>query len=132
MAKRSSVNEGRSDTIRCAGGFSCRRADVRHANKTSTTTESLRNTIPPAREPTGGANEDVSWLRANAGPSRKTSQWLDRVWARHWRAPTSRYSGGAAPESHPPPLPPFPNKYSVPLRGETTGRKRQQTPNKHK
>src|SRR5882762_10567647 len=64
MAKRSSVNEGRSDTIRCAGGFSCRRADVRHANKTSTTTESLRSTIPPAREPTGGANEDVSWLRA--------------------------------------------------------------------
>src|SRR5881394_4656020 len=27
--------------------------------------ESVRDTIPPAREPTGGANEDVSWLRAN-------------------------------------------------------------------
>src|SRR6266581_4280346 len=26
--------------------------------------KSLRCTIPPAREPTGGANEDVSWLRA--------------------------------------------------------------------
>ena len=24
----------------------------------------MRSTIPPTREPTGGANEDVSWLRA--------------------------------------------------------------------
>src|SRR5579859_1202794 len=65
MAKRISVNEGRSETIRRAGGPSGGRAVVWHANRTSSATGSLRNTIPPAREPTGGANADVSWLRAH-------------------------------------------------------------------
>src|SRR3982751_3605137 len=64
MAKRISVNDGRSDTTR-AGGRTVGRSDGLHVTTRSVTRHSLRSTIPPAREPTGGANEDVSWLRAN-------------------------------------------------------------------
>src|SRR5438045_5738478 len=64
MAKRISVNEGRSDTPR-AGGRSVGRPAGLQLTTRIPTRKSLRSTIPPAREPTGGANEDVSWLRAN-------------------------------------------------------------------
>src|SRR6267142_6795225 len=113
MAKRSSVNEGRSDTIRCAGGFSCRRADGRHANKTSTTTESLRSTIPPAREPTGGANEDVSWLRAIqlAFPGYPSGIEPITTCPLQWRG-----RAGVSPAS----LSPFANELLVPSLGEQT------------
>ncbi len=52
-------------------------------------------TIPPARELQGGANGDVSWLRAPrlAFPSDAHSVALSR-------AAIARYSGGAAPDSH--------------------------------
>src|SRR2546427_9284991 len=64
MANRISVNDGRSETIRCDGP-AAERPDGVQLETTRTTNRSLRSTIPPAREPTGGANEDVSWLRAN-------------------------------------------------------------------
>src|SRR5258708_5323762 len=63
MANRISVNEGRRETIRCDGPTAGRPDGLQPA-RTKTTNRSLRSTIPPAREPTGGANEDVSWLRA--------------------------------------------------------------------
>src|SRR5947208_9150332 len=63
MANRISVNEGRRETMR-RGGPTAGRPDGLQLARTKTTNRSLRSTIPPAREPTGGANEDVSWLRA--------------------------------------------------------------------
>src|SRR5439155_22429405 len=63
MANRISVNEGRRETMR-RGGPTVGRPDGLQLARTKTTNRSLRSTIPPAREPTGGANEDVSWLRA--------------------------------------------------------------------
>src|SRR5438552_9468440 len=64
MSNRISVKDGRSETIRCDGP-AAERPDGVQLETTRTTNRSLRSTIPPAREPTGGANEDVSWLRAN-------------------------------------------------------------------
>src|SRR5438876_876402 len=105
MANRISVNEGRRETMR-RGGPTAGRPDGLQLARTKTTNKSLRSTIPPAREPTGGANEDVSWLRAKTRrPSRHQRQWLIHVWARQWLAPTARYSGGAAPDSHRLPYP---------------------------
>src|SRR3989475_7643186 len=63
MSNRISVKDGRSETIRCDGP-AAERPDGVQLETTRTTNRSLRSTIPPAREPTGGANEDVSWLRA--------------------------------------------------------------------
>src|SRR5882762_9496945 len=63
IAKSSSVNEGSNETIRCTGRRAVRPSG-RQAARTRTANRRRRSTIPPAREPTGGANEDVSWLRA--------------------------------------------------------------------
>src|SRR3989441_10212543 len=63
MANNSSVNEGSNETIRWAGRPTVRPSDRQEA-RTRTANTRRRSTIPPAREPTGGANEDVSWLRA--------------------------------------------------------------------
>src|SRR5206468_11148917 len=64
-----------------------------------TESKSLRITIPPAREPTGGANEDVSWLRANRLAFPGYPSGIEPITA-------ARYSGGGAPGFHPPPYPP--------------------------
>src|SRR2546428_12347774 len=63
IANRISVNEGSSETMRC-DGLTAGRSDGLQAATSKTTNRRRRNTIPPAREPPGGANEDVSWLRA--------------------------------------------------------------------
>src|SRR6266850_937337 len=63
MAKRISVNEGRSETILWDGPTAGRPDGPQLARKR--TKRRVRFTIPPARELHGGANEDVSWLRAN-------------------------------------------------------------------
>src|SRR3989475_6593531 len=63
IVNNNSVNEGRSETTRCAGRRAVRPSG-RQAARRRTANRRRRNTIPPAREPTGGANEDVSWLRA--------------------------------------------------------------------
>src|SRR5436309_14545833 len=73
-----------------------------------TESKSLRITIPPAREPTGGANEDVSWLRANRLAFPGYPSGIEPITA-------ARYSGGAAPGLHRLPYPHFANDHYLSL-----------------
>src|SRR2546425_6126709 len=121
MSNRISVNDGRSETIRCDGP-AAERPDGVQLETTRTTNRSLRSTIPPAREPTGGANEDVSWLRANAGAFPGILPVTGpRMSGRSMLRPSitnlARYSGGGPPGSHPPPCPPSPKDGHVSVRG---------------
>src|SRR2546423_12403767 len=104
MSKRISVNEGRSETIRWAGRPSGRRA-VGEQPARMRTANRRRRTIPPARDLIGGANEDVSWLRATrfAFPGFPSGCESRR---------TARYSGGGAAGIHPAPqIPPLTKDY---------------------
>src|SRR2546422_9710753 len=100
MANNSSVNEGSNETIRWAGRPTVRPSDRQEA-RTRTANRRRRSTIPPAREPPGGANEDVSWLRAIQLAFPGYPSGNEPITA-------ARYSGGAAPGVHPPPLTPSP------------------------
>src|SRR5437773_9764057 len=80
-----------------------------------TESKSLRITIPPAREPTGGANEDVSWLRANRLAFPGYPSGIEPIAA-------ARYSGGAAPDLHRLPYPHSQNDDYVSL--DAAGRRR--------
>src|SRR6266516_1997257 len=84
-----------------------------------TESKSLRITIPPAREPTGGANEDVSWLRANRLAFPGYPSGIEPITA-------ARYSGGAAPDLHRLPYPHSQNDYYVSL--AAAGRPRRADP----
>src|SRR5258707_14595173 len=106
MAKRISVNEGSNETIRWAVRPSGRPAVEGQPRSNGRTTNSTRFTVPPSRELHGGANEDVSWLRADRGAfPRNTSVAGPRLEGRSMLRPyiptTARYSGGGAPAAHP-------------------------------
>src|SRR5437762_11297368 len=81
-----------------------------------TESKSLRITIPPAREPTGGANEDVSWLRANRLAFPGYPSGIEPITA-------ARYSGGAAPDLHRLPYPHSQMNCSLSLGEQTSVRK---------
>src|SRR5437899_3788277 len=97
IANRISVNEGSSETMRC-DGLTAGRSDGLQAATSKTTNRTRRITIPPAREPPGGANEDVSWLRAIQLAFPGYPSGNEPITA-------ARYSGGAAPELHRLPYP---------------------------
>src|SRR3989449_10844640 len=95
MANNSSVNEGSNETIRWAGRPTVRPSDRQEARTRTANTRRL-STIPPAREPPGGANEDVSWLRAIQLAFPGYPSGNEPITA-------ARYSGGVAPGGVTPP-----------------------------
>src|SRR2546427_13208861 len=98
IANNNSVNEGRSETTRCAGRRAVRPSG-RQAARRRTANRRRRSTIPPAREPPGGANEDVSWLRAIQLAFPGYPSGNEPITA-------ARYSGGAPAGGHRRPCPP--------------------------